>query len=67
MKEPASRTDDDARTAAASHIASFAAELAQIARLNRLDTLAHLLEMAKLEADSILRASNGQRSRPHPL
>jgi hypothetical protein len=66
MKEPASLTDDDARAAAASHIAGLAAELAQIARLNKFDTLGYLLEMARLEADNLVRGSNGHRSRSHP-
>ena len=40
---------------AASLVAEAVAELAQLSRRHRLDMLAHLLEMAKLEADEFLR------------
>jgi hypothetical protein len=44
---------DDGETpdAVARYIASLAGELARIAERNGLDTLSHLLEMARLEAD----------------
>jgi hypothetical protein len=38
---------------AAQNIASLTQELAQIARRNGLDTLSHILEMARLEADQL--------------
>jgi hypothetical protein len=44
---------DDGETpkAAARYIAALVGELAKIARRNGLDTLSHLLEMARIEAD----------------
>ncbi len=39
---------------AASMISEAVAELAQLSRRHRLDMLAHLLEMAKLEADEFV-------------
>lgn len=44
---------------AANVIAEAVAELAQLSRRHQLDTLAHLLEMAKLEADEFVRRHNG--------
>ncbi len=35
------------------YIASLTGELAKIAKRNGLDTLSHLLEMARLEADQV--------------
>lgn len=40
---------------AASVISEAVAELAQISRRHRLDMLAHLLDMARLEADEFVR------------
>jgi glutamate synthase domain-containing protein 2 len=40
---------------AAQYIASLTHELVQIARRNRLDTLRYLLEMARLEADQLIK------------
>lgn len=40
---------------AASVISEAVAELVQLSRRHRLDMLAHLLEMAKLEADEFVR------------
>jgi hypothetical protein len=37
----------------ARYIASLTEELAKIAKRNGLDTLSHLLEMARLEADQV--------------
>ena len=47
-RERARKTPDQA----AQYIASLTQELAQIARRNGLDTLSHILEMARLEAIS---------------
>jgi hypothetical protein len=46
---------DDGETpdSVARYIATLAGELSKIAKRNGLDTLAHLLEMARLEADQI--------------
>ena len=51
MAKPIPHEHEGAADAAAS-IASFAAELAIMARRNGLDTLGYLLEMARLEAES---------------
>ena len=42
----------DTRGAAASYVATFATELAVVARSHGLDTLGYLLEMARLEAET---------------
>jgi len=44
---------------AANLISETVAELAQLARARRLDMLAHLLDMAKLEAEEYARRQNG--------
>lgn len=53
------RTDslpmDGGPAEAASVIAEAVAELAQLSRRHRLDMLAHLLDMAQLEADEFVR------------
>ncbi len=41
------------RTAAATYIADLTGDLALIARRNGLNTLGYLLDMAKLEAESV--------------
>jgi len=45
--------EDGSPDSAAQYIATLAAELAQLARLNGFDTLSYLLEMARLEADQV--------------
>jgi hypothetical protein len=45
---------------AARFLAGHLAELVTLARRHRLDTLAYLLDMAKLEADETLRRSSGR-------
>lgn len=47
----------DGRSAVASYVASLSADLAALARRNGLDTIGYLLEMVRLEAESV--------SRPH--
>jgi hypothetical protein len=47
--------------AAADFVATFTNELAELARRHGLDTLGYILEMARLEAESLAR---GQRSQP---
>ncbi|MBN8977643.1 MAG: hypothetical protein J0I08_14290 [Rhizobiales bacterium] len=42
---------------AARFIASAVSELAPMARRHRLETLAHLLDMAQMEADELVRAN----------
>ena len=57
------QTDEPGRKAVASYLASMTAELAVMARRDGLDTLGHLLEMARLEAESARagRTANGRK------
>jgi hypothetical protein len=52
MDGPASEETPDQ---AARYIASLTQELAEIARRNGLDTLSYILEMARLEADQLIK------------
>ena len=61
MSRRADRPDPSDAQAAAVYIAELSASLAGIARNCGLDTLAYILEMAREEADTILRTSNGAR------
>jgi hypothetical protein len=47
--------------AAADFVATFTSELAELARRHGLDTLGYILEMARMEAESLAR---GPRSQP---
>jgi hypothetical protein len=47
---------------AAEYVATFAGELALIARRHGLDTLGYLLEMARLEAENLSRPAGRQSS-----
>ena len=47
------------RAAVASYVATLSADLAAMARKQGLETLGYLLEMARLEAESTHRPSNG--------
>jgi len=42
------------------YIASMTNELARLARIHNLDTLAYLLDMARLEADQVSKTWNGE-------
>jgi hypothetical protein len=48
------------RLAAADYVAALSADLAEIARSSGLDTLGFILDMARLEAESAIRAVNGK-------
>lgn len=52
------------RTAVASYVATMSNDLATMARRTGLDTLGYLLEMARLEAESLIRHNgpNGRRT-----
>lgn len=52
MDAPAS---EETPEQAAHYIASLTQELAEIARRNRLAALSHILEMARLEADQLVK------------
>ena len=62
MTPPDDQTSRDARLAAADYVAAVLMELALIARSQRLDTLGYLLDVARLEAESVSRSSNGRDS-----
>ena len=62
MTFPDNETSRDAQRAAADYVAALAMELALIARGHRLDTLGYILDVARLEAESVLRSSNGRGS-----
>jgi len=49
---------------AALYIASLAEELARFARTHGFETLAYLLNLARLEADQISKSSSGSATRP---
>jgi hypothetical protein len=49
------------RTAVATYVATISADLANMARGTGLETLGHLLEMVRLEAESSLREVAGRR------
>ncbi|WP_243368320.1 hypothetical protein [Microvirga solisilvae] len=49
------------KTETAQYIAEFTAELSYLARQNKLDLLAYLLDMAKLEAERELQAEKRKR------
>jgi hypothetical protein len=64
MTRRADRPDPSDAQATAAYIAELSASLATLARNCGLDTLALVLDMAREEADIILRAGNGTRQDP---
>ncbi len=60
------RTDPPDPQEAARYIASMAEELVQLAKSHNLETLAHVLDMARLEADQVSRRWEGARSGDKP-
>ena len=62
MAEPSQ--EQSGQTAVASYVASISNDLATLSRRNGLDTLGYLLEMVRLEAESLTRHNgpNGRRS-----
>ena len=63
MSEP---TDEpNGRTAVAAYVATLSTDLASMARRTGLETLGYLLEMVRLEAESVTRhnGNNGRHSR----
>ena len=61
MTSPDDETSRDAQRASAESVAATLMELALIARRHRLDTLGYLLDVARLEAESVSRGPNGHR------
>ena len=62
MIPPHDETSRDDQRAAAEYIANLVMELALMAHAHRLDALGHLLEMARTEAERVVRGSDGHRS-----
>ena len=60
MTFPDEEISRDAQRAAADYVAALALELALIARNHRLDRLGYILDVARLEAESVLRSTNGR-------
>jgi hypothetical protein len=50
-------TDPEKRIAAARYVAALSGELAVVARRHGFDTLGYLLDLAKLEAENAIRAT----------
>jgi hypothetical protein len=62
MSDQPTSGDPGNPTLVASYVASLSADLAALARRTGLDTLGYLLEMARLEAESVARqAQSGGR------
>ena len=61
MPDPTDESGD--RRAVASYVATLSTDLAAMARRTGLDTLGHLLEMVRLEAESSARHINGPNGR----
>ncbi len=59
LAQQAKRPASDEQAEAASYVAALAADLAVIARRHGLDTLGHILEMARLEAENISGSAPG--------
>jgi len=55
MSDRADSDDLDGRSAVAGYVASLSADLAILARRHGLDTIGYLLEMVRLEAESLSR------------
>lgn len=64
MAEQSGSNETGGRTAVASYVATLSNELASMARRTGLDTLGFLLEMVRLEAESVTRHNgpNGRRT-----
>lgn len=63
MAERSEPVEPSARTAVASYVATLTTDLAVMARKSGLDTLGYLLEMARLEAESLTRHNGGPNGR----
>jgi hypothetical protein len=62
MADQSAPNDNATRVAVASYVATLSADLSVMARRNGLDALGHILEMARLEAESAARhMPNGGR------
>ena len=52
------------RADAADYVAELTSELAKVARRHRLDTLGYLLDMARMEAESVARRPKAAGAKP---
>lgn len=52
---PEARLEQGSQTAVANYVATLSGDLASLARHNGLDTLGYLLEMVRLEAETMTR------------
>jgi hypothetical protein len=59
MSRPALQ-DNRTPAATADYVAAMSADLAVLARRSGLDTLGYLLDMARLEAENVLRNAGGE-------
>ncbi len=55
MPQGADQNGPDERAAAAAYLAALTADLARIARENGFSTLSYLMDMARLEAQNVVR------------
>jgi hypothetical protein len=62
MPDPTETRDIDGEAALASYVATVSSDLAVMARRSGLDTLGYLLEMVRLEAESLVRESSSESS-----
>jgi hypothetical protein len=64
MPDPTEPNENAGPSAVASYVATMSADLATMARKTGLDTLGYLLEMVRLEAESVTRHNvpNGRRA-----
>jgi hypothetical protein len=58
-KSVESEPDEEDKAATAAYVAALTADLAALARKQKLDTLGYLLDMVRLEAESSARGGNG--------
>ena len=63
MADPIEASEPGGRAAVASYVATLSADLAVMARRTGLDTLAYLVEMVRLEAESSIRPTSVPNSR----
>lgn len=62
MADQGSSDDPGDRTQVANYVATLSSDLATMARRSGLDTLGYLLEMVRLEAESVTRHSQNGSS-----
>lgn len=61
--QPEPSSDNGGRSEVAHYVATLSADLAGMTRRAGLETLGYLLEMVRLEAESVTRHNGGERSR----